>query len=149
MRSATPRGQGRDDSHCRCIGCGGSRPPELSMRSAWKSPNTPLTSHSAWRSRISKKNRQQGTSAPTLAAAWAGPVDMLGAMRSVPILKAFALESIVVERESRFDAFEGPRNHDLVAHGHLPDASRVVVCVEAKAGEQLGPTVEQYRKSAQ
>jgi hypothetical protein len=43
----------------------------------------------------------------------------------------------------------GPRNYDAVVHGHLPGGDRVVVCVEAKAGEALGQTVEQYAKAAQ
>jgi hypothetical protein len=54
-----------------------------------------------------------------------------------------------VEAESHFDLHGGPRNHDAVVHGHLPDGRRVVVCVEAKAGEALGQTVEQYAKAAQ
>jgi hypothetical protein len=53
-----------------------------------------------------------------------------------------------VEAESHFDEHGGPRNHDAVVHGHLPDGSRIVVCVEAKAGEALGQTVEQYAKAA-
>ena len=113
------------------------------MRAAWKTTDTPLTSHAQWREHISKKNRRPGTSAPTLAAAWSGPVELIGALRTLPIFDDFVIESVIVERESRFDAHRGPRNHDLVAYGRLPDGARVVVCVEAKAGEDLGQTIEQ------
>ncbi len=72
------------------------------MRAGWKTANTPLSSHAAWRARISKKHRRQGTSAPTLAAAWAGPIEILGALRTLPILDDIAVESVVVECESHF-----------------------------------------------
>lgn len=119
------------------------------MRTFWKTTDAPLTSHAEWRQRIEKKNRQQGTSAPTLAAAWAGPVEVIGVLGRLPQLADFLLEQIVVERESHFDAYGGPRNHDLVARGRLADGDRVVVCVEAKAGEDLGQTVKQYARAAQ
>jgi len=119
------------------------------MRTFWKTTDVPLVSHAEWRERIEKKNRQQGTSAPTLAAAWAGPVEVIGALGRLPQLAGFVLEQIVVERESHFDAYGGPRNHDLVARGRLADGDRVVVCIEAKAGEEFGQTVEQYGRAAQ
>ncbi|MBA3427246.1 MAG: hypothetical protein H0U07_01565 [Actinobacteria bacterium] len=118
------------------------------MRSFWKTTDVPLNSVAEWRQRIERKNRQQGTSAPTLAAAWAGPVEVMGALRQLPHLADVLLEQIIVEHESHFDAYGGPRNHDLVAHGRLPDGDHVVVCVEAKAGEDLGQTVEQYGRAA-
>jgi hypothetical protein len=118
------------------------------MRVGWKTTNAPLSSYAGWRARISKKNRRQGTSAPTLAAAWGGPIEMLGALRSLPVFEDVAVDSIVVERESHFDAHGGPRNHDLVAYARLHNGQHVVVCVEAKAGENLGETVEAYRHAA-
>ena len=118
------------------------------MRTFWKKTAAPLVSHADWTQRLEKKNRQQGTSAPTLAATWSGPVEVLGALRQVHHLADVRLDEIVVEGESQFDAYGGPRNHDLVARGRLPDGKRVVICVEAKAGEDLGPTVEQYARAA-
>jgi hypothetical protein len=51
--------------------------------------------------------------------------------------------------QSTFDKHPGGRrNHDLVVHGRLTNGDRLVVCVEAKAGEDLGPTVQQYRRAA-
>jgi hypothetical protein len=48
------------------------------MRSFWKSTSARIDSHAQWRERIERKNRRQGTSAPTLAAAWSGPLEVLG-----------------------------------------------------------------------
>jgi hypothetical protein len=119
------------------------------MRTGWKTTEVQLGSHADWRQRLERKNRQQGTSAPTLASAWSGPLEVLGALRRLPRFADLLLEEIIVERESHFDAYGGPRNHDLVARARLPDGDRVVVCVEAKAGEDLGQTVEQYTRAAQ
>jgi hypothetical protein len=118
------------------------------MRFYWKTDTAPLASHADWRERLEKKNRRPGTSAPTLAAAWAGPLELMGALRQLPQFANLVLEDVKVERESHFDDHGGPRNHDLVAYGRLPKGERVVVCVEAKAGETLGQTVGQYAKAA-
>ena len=56
---------------------------------------------------------------------------------------------MVVERESHFDSFGAPRHHDLVAHGELTNGETVIVCVEAKDGEDLDRTVERYSTDAQ
>src|SRR3954447_3469152 len=109
----------------------------------------PLFSHSAWRGRLEKKNRRQGTSAPTLAAAWSGPKELIGALHELPQFDGLVLERVLVEAESKFDDYGGPRNHDAVVHGRLPNGDLVVVCVEAKAGEDLGQTVTQYADAAQ
>jgi hypothetical protein len=118
------------------------------MRTVWRNAATPLPSHAAWRVRLDRKNRQQGTSAPTLAAAWAGPIELFGALRAQPLLADLAVDEIVVEGQSSVDAFSGPRNHDLVVRGHLRDGVRVVVCVEAKAGETFGDTVAGQTRAA-
>ena len=62
------------------------------MRTFWKTTDVPLVSHADWRERIEKKNRRQGTSAPTLAAAWAGPVEVIGALGRLPQLADFEEE---------------------------------------------------------
>lgn len=113
------------------------------MRAFWRTEKKPLHSHGDWRRRIDKKNREQGTSAPTLAAAWAGPIEVMGALRRVPALEGLSLTRVVVEAQSAVDQYRGPRNHDAVVHGVLPDGAVVVVCVEAKAGEDFGATVQQ------
>jgi hypothetical protein len=40
------------------------------------------------------------------------------------------------------------RNHDLVLRGAAADGGRVVVCVEAKAGEPLCATVAEQARAA-
>ena len=120
------------------------------MRIFWRSSATPLPSFSAWLGHIEAKNRQPGTSAPTLAAAWSGPVDLLGALASHPNLAELTVVTAAVEAKSTFDSHGGnARNHDLLLHAVTADSQRVVVCVEAKAGEPLGATVAEQAQSAQ
>ncbi len=118
------------------------------MRVFWRTEEKPLHSHGEWRRRIDSMNREQGTSAPTLAAAWSGPTEVMDALRRVPALEGLRLTSIVVEDQSAVDEYRGPSNHDAVVHGVLPDGARVVVCVEAKAGEGFGGTVQQQIAAA-
>jgi hypothetical protein len=118
----------------------------MAMRTFWRG-DLPLHSHAQWRQRLGK-NSKQGTSAPTLASVWAGPVELMGALRHQSELQELHLTHIAVEAQSAVDDFSGPRNHDLVAHGELPTGERVVVCVEAKAGESFGATIRQQAATA-
>lgn len=119
------------------------------MRALWRTAKQPLRGHADWISRIDKKNREQGTSAPTLAAAWSGLVEMQGALNLQPALAGFLIEDVVVEAQAKVDGYPGGRrNHDLVARGHLPNGDGAVVCVEAKAGEPLGLTIVGQRAAA-
>jgi hypothetical protein len=70
---------------------------------------------------LKRKNRQQGTSAPTLATVWSGPVEVLGALGRAPQFAGLLVEEIVVERESRFDAYGG---HDITTSSCM-DACRM------------------------
>lgn len=119
------------------------------MRFYWRSAGSPLLNHDEWVGCLDPKNRRSGTSAPTLAAAWAGPVDLLGALASHEELAGLNARDVTVEARARFDAYAGNvRNHDLVLRGETADGSPVVVCVEAKAGEPLGATVAEQYESA-
>jgi hypothetical protein len=118
------------------------------VRASWKKPDERLASHADWRTRLSRKDRRTGTSAPTLAAAWSGPVELHGALSDQEHLAGLRVTEIVVERASRFDSFAGPRHHDLVVHGELPSGETAIVCIEAKAGEELDRTVEHYTDDA-
>jgi hypothetical protein len=118
------------------------------MRTFWRGRGNDLHTHADWRNRLDKKNRRQGTSAPTLAAVWAGPVELFGALGQQDALRELTIDEICVEAQSPVDEFSGDRNHDLVIRGRLRDESRVVVCVEAKAGEDLGATVAQQSTAA-
>lgn len=108
-----------------------------------------LSGHEAWLGQIDPKNRKPGTSAPTLAAAWAGPADLLGALALDPALADLTFKSATVEARATFDVHGGNvRNHDLVLRGANAEAEPVVVCVEAKAGEPLGATVAEQARAA-
>jgi hypothetical protein len=119
------------------------------MRFYWRSAGSPLLNHERWVEYLDPKNRKPGTSAPTLAAAWSGPVDLLGVLASQPALTGLTARDVTIEARARFDAYAGNvRNHDLVLRGETADGSPVVVCVEAKAGEPLGATVAEQVKTA-
>src|SRR4051794_33765994 len=112
------------------------------MRFSWRTDAAPLLSHDAWVDQLEAKNRQPGTSAPTLAAAWSGPLDILGVLRTHPDLANLTVQRATVESTATFDTYGGNvRNHDLVLHAETADGEPVVVCVEAKAGEPLGATL--------
>ena len=123
-----------------------TRGRQLTTRAFWRG-DKPLHSHAQWRGKLGK-NSKQGTSAPTLAAVWGGPVELMGALRHQPEFEGLRLTHVVVEAQSSVDEFSGPRNHDLVARGELPSGERVVICVEAKAGESFGATVKQQASAA-
>jgi hypothetical protein len=120
------------------------------MHFSWRTDAFPLPSHTAWVDRIDRRNRQPGTSAPTLAVAWCGPLDLLGALATHPRLGRVIIRSATVEAKASFDGHGGNvRNHDVVLRGATVDGEPLVVCVEAKAGEPLGATVaEQARVAA-
>jgi Domain of unknown function (DUF6946) len=109
-----------------------------------------LDDYRGWLDRIDAKNRQPGTSAPTLALAWSGPLDLLGALGTVPELADLSVESVTAEAKATFDTHGGNvRNHDLVLRAATAAGGSVVVCVEAKAGEDLGDQVRKQRIRAE
>ena len=119
------------------------------MRFLWRAGQSPLRSHHAWVDHLETKNREPGTSAPTLAAAWAGPLDLLGALAAHSDLGDLTVETGTVEARATFDAYRGNvRNHDLVVRAATAAGEPVVVCVEAKAGEPLGVTVAEQARAA-
>jgi hypothetical protein len=91
-----------------------------------------------------------GYSALELARAWLER-EPLGDLRKIldliPELSSFMAERGVPEAKSNFDAYRGPRTHDLLVIG---DASggRTVVAVEGKVNERFGQTLYQYRAAA-
>ncbi|MGA2014672.1 MAG: hypothetical protein ABSH51_29655 [Solirubrobacteraceae bacterium] len=120
------------------------------MRFFWRSVGDPLPGYASWLGRIDVKNREPGTSAPTLAAAWSGPLDLLGALAKHPSLVHLTVHRVAVEEKAPFDAYGGNvRNHDLVLRASTVDGDSIVVCVEAKAGEPLGATVAQQIMAAE
>lgn len=122
------------------------------MRFTWR--NSPLPSHDEWFSRIrgsnpekSGKNFKSGTSAPTLADVWAGPLAVATALNGQPTLEGFVATSASVEAQTSFDDYSGPRNHDLLLVGEA-QGGVTVVSVEAKVAEPFADTVAQKRASA-
>lgn len=115
------------------------------MRFHWR--KEPISGHRAWRGRIAPKDDVQGRSAPTLANAWCGPMELLAALSTVDSLSDFDIEDLHAEEQTHFDDFGGPRNHDLVVVGTTA-GEKAIVCIEAKAGETFGGTVDEYRGAA-
>ena len=120
------------------------------MRFYWRSSDSVLDDYEGWIDHIDPKNRQPGTSAPTLAMAWSGPLDLLAALGTVPELADLSVESATAEAKATFDTHGGNvRNHDLVLTASTAVGGSVVVCVEAKAGEDLGDQVHRQRVRAE
>jgi hypothetical protein len=95
------------------------------MRFFWRSEDAPLTTHSAWVKRLERKNRVSGTSAPTLATAWSGPLDLFAALETHPELVDLVIHDGIVEMKPTFDDRGGnARNHDLLCMRLRPVASR-------------------------
>jgi hypothetical protein len=69
------------------------------MRAVWRRDKA-LHSPAQWRGKLGKNNKQ-GTSAPTLAAVWAGPVDLMGALQHQPEFEGLRLTHIAVRRSRR------------------------------------------------
>jgi hypothetical protein len=132
------------------VGSGSAVAEDPGVDFFWRSPKAPLWRYEDWLSHLDDKNRKAGTSAPTLAAAWAGPLDLLGTLSTVPALRSFVPREAVVEARATFDDHGGNvRNHDLVLRGQTRDGDEVVVCVEAKAGEPLGATLAEQLAAAE
>jgi uncharacterized protein DUF6946 len=116
---------------------------------SWRSDVVPLSSYAEWIDNVDGKNRKPGTSAPTVAAAWSGPLDLLAALATHANLAKLTVQHATVEARTSFDAYRGNvRNHDLVLRAATEDGEPVVVCVEAKAGEPLGATVAEQERAA-
>ncbi len=108
---------------------------DASVRFSWRSSTDSVDGLSDWIGRIDLKNRRPGTSAPTLASAWSGPVDLLSALGTRSELAGMTVNEVKVEARSRIDGYRGNvRNHDLLVRGTTVAGEPVVVCVEAKAG---------------
>ena len=116
------------------------------MRFYWRTSDARLEAHSAWVSHLESKNRVQGTSAPSLATAWSGPLDLTAARTTHEDLGGLTIHEATVEMKSTFDARGGnARNHDLVVRASTATGEPVKVFVEAKAGEPLGESVAKQR----
>ena len=89
-------------------------------------------------------------SAKELAKAWFRtgearvPEELQALFKSHPLTKDLVIEAAIPEKQIKLDNFRGePRNSDLILVGNAGDR-KVVVGIEAKADESLGPIVHQY-----
>jgi hypothetical protein len=93
----------------------------------------------------SYKHWKPDRSAYELARAWLDGEGLAAVQRvlrnCVPALRP---REIVAEAQTRFDAFGGPRNHDLLIVG-----DDVIVAVEAKVDEAFDRTLAKYRADAE
>lgn len=88
-----------------------------------------------------------GRCAYELAAHWTsgeGETAIAGPLETAQDLTGFAPHSAVVAGRTRFDAFGGPRDFDLLVRGDAP-AGTVVVAIEAKVGDGYGESVSEHR----
>jgi hypothetical protein len=108
----------------------------------WRRVAPPVGKDSQWKN---------GRSAKELARAWSqlsAPADVLDLLRGADGLGDLQVEKAIAEFETTLDSFGKGRNHDLLILGHAA-GKRILVGVEAKADEELGPAIGAYRASAE
>jgi hypothetical protein len=94
---------------------------------------------------------KDGHSAKELARLWLsgqGPEQLKALLDQQPETAGLAIEAAVAEKQTHFDDFGGPRNHDLLVVAEAA-GGRTIVAIEAKATEPLGETLKAYRDGAQ
>jgi hypothetical protein len=92
-----------------------------------------------------------GRSAKEVARAWSQlstPEDVVRAIRALPGLDGFMAETVIPEVVTPLDGFGEGRNHDLIVLG-AANGKRVLVGIEAKSDEKLGPRIGEYRAKAE
>jgi Domain of unknown function (DUF6946) len=89
-------------------------------------------------------------SAKEVARAWSGlaaPADILRAVRELPGLESFEAVTVIPEHATDLDGFGEGRNHDLIVMG-TASGKRVLIGIEAKCDEELGPRIGAYLEQA-
>jgi len=96
---------------------------------------------------------KDGRSAKELAKTWFKtgvprvPENLEALFKSHPATKDLVMKIGIPEIVTRLDSFGGEqRNHDLILLGHVGDI-RMLVAIEAKADEEFGPVIQEYRTS--
>lgn len=99
------------------------------------------------------KHWKDGQSAKELAKAWFKtgvprvPEDLKALFQSHPATQYLVIEIGIPEMATHLDNFGGEqRNHDLILVGHV-GGIRTLVAVEAKADEEFGLAIQEYRTS--
>lgn len=97
-----------------------------------------------------KAHWQPGRSACELARTWTSDAG-LNALRSVldPVdaIRNLRVRRGIAEARTRFDAYGGPRQHDLLLNGEA-DGGEIVVAIEGKVNESFGRKLSGYRRAA-
>lgn len=119
------------------------------MRAWWKDSSRGLGSHRDWRKLIAKRTADRGR--VLRHSPQPGPGLSSSTARSATSRTSLTSASHKWPSNASLTSIHsgGPRHHDLVAHGALANGETVIVCVEAKAGEDLDRTVERYTRHAQ
>jgi hypothetical protein len=112
----------------------------------------PIESVPAWEVLASPGEARwaEGYSAHALAEAWIddrGPKALLALFETDGRFDGLRLDRATAEEQTRFDAFSGPRNHDLLVEAS-DSRGRVTIGVEGKVNERFGQTVSQYKAAA-
>jgi hypothetical protein len=96
-----------------------------------------------------EKRWRDDFSAKALAEAW---IDGRGATALLALIAPefhdVRLERAVAEAKTSFDAFGGPRNHDLLIEARDDDGA-IVIGLEGKVNETFGQTLAAYRRAGQ
>jgi len=71
------------------------------------------------------------------------PSECVQLFNTSPATTGLQIRTIFAEHQTRLDARGRGRQHDLLAHG-TADGRRIVVAIEAKAGESFGPAIGEY-----
>jgi len=92
-----------------------------------------------------------GRSARETARAWSGlsvPTDVIALLRQTDDLRDFRPTTVIAELVTALDGFGEGRNHDVVVLG-VARGKRVLVGIESKNDEELGPEIGAYLAKAE
>jgi hypothetical protein len=100
----------------------------------------------------SPEHWKPGRSAYELAQDWIegdAASDVIALLSARTELSGIELLEGVAEKQTQFDGISrGPRNHDLLVRGRLPDGASITVGVEGKADEPFDVPLWRYRENA-
>jgi hypothetical protein len=142
-----------------CLFCGADHQDAVACSGDWPTVTTidgqRIRSLAHWR-RLAPPvggDRQwvPGRSAKESARAWSqpsAPQDVLRAIRTLPGLESFTPGTVIPEIVTPLDGFGEGRHHDLIVLG-AANGKRVLVGIEAKSDEELGPRIGAHLAKAE
>lgn len=115
----------------------------------------PITTIDEWCDELNEREKAKFVpfySAYETARAWTEPNRIppdIADLFELDPLKGFSLERAVVEQRTKFDAYGGPRHHDLLLRArHTGDGRIAVIGIESKVNEDFGATLDGECKAA-